>query len=102
MKRVFIMALMAAALTTAGAQEKKGIQLPSWLSNVKLSGYGMLQYQYNGQKGAESNSFNVRMGRISLEGRIAQDFYWKTPRLWETAHAWWISSPSGRNMSSSR
>ena len=46
MKRVFIMALMAAALTTAGAQEKKGIQLPSWLSNVKLSGYGMLQYQY--------------------------------------------------------
>ena len=30
MKRVFIMALMAAALTTAGAQEKKGIQLPSW------------------------------------------------------------------------
>ena len=78
MKRVFIMALMAAALTTAGAQEKKGIQLPSWLSNVKLSGYGMLQYQYNGQKGAESNSFNVRMGRISLEGRIAQDFYWKT------------------------
>ena len=78
MKRVFIMALMAAALTTAGAQEKKGIQLPSWLSNVKLSGYGMLQYQYSGQKGAESNSFNVRMGRISLEGRIAQDFYWKT------------------------
>ena len=56
MKRVFIMALMAAALTTAGAQEKKGIQLPSWLSNVKLSGYGMLQYQYSGQKGAESNS----------------------------------------------
>ena len=78
MKRVFIMALMAAALTTAGAQEKKGIQLPSWLSNVKLSGYGMLQYQYSGQKGAEANSFNVRMGRISLEGRIAQDFYWKT------------------------
>ena len=78
MKRVFIMALMAAALTTAGAQEEKGIQLPSWLSNVKLSGYGMLQYQYSGQKGAKSNSFNVRMGRISLEGRIAQDFYWKT------------------------
>ena len=69
---------MAAALTTAGAQEEKGIQLPSWLSNVKLSGYGMLLYQYSGQKGAESNSFNVRMGRISLEGRIAQDFYWKT------------------------
>ena len=34
MKRVFTMALMAAELTTAGAKDKKGIQLPSWLCNV--------------------------------------------------------------------
>lgn len=78
MKKVFIMALMAVAITTTSAQEKKGIQLPSWLSNVKLSGYALTQYQYSGQKGAESNSFNIRMGRLALEGRIAQDFYWKT------------------------
>ena len=77
MKKAIIMALMAAAVTTAGAQKKQTIELPSWLSNVKLSGYGLLQYQYSGQKDAESNSFNVRMGRIALEGRIAQDFYWK-------------------------
>ena len=77
MRKTIIMALMALAVSSASAQEKKTIQLPSWLSDVKLSGYGMLQYQYSGQKGAESNSFNVRMGRISLEGRIAQDFYWK-------------------------
>ena len=77
MKKAIIMALMAAAVTTAGAQKKQTIELPSWLSNVKLSGYGLLQYQYSGQKNAESNSFNVRMGRIALEGRIAQDFYWK-------------------------
>ena len=38
----------------------------------------MTQYQYSGQKGKESNSFNIRMGRIALEGRIANDFYWKT------------------------
>ena len=38
----------------------------------------MIQYQYSGQKNAESNSFNIRMGRIALEGRIADDFYWKT------------------------
>lgn len=38
----------------------------------------MTQYQYSGQKDAESNSFNIRMARISLEGRIAGDFYWKT------------------------
>ena len=78
MKKQFIMALIALVVSSSSAQEKKTIQLPAWLSNVKLSGYGMLQYQYNGQKNAESNSFNVRMGRISLEGRIANDFYWKT------------------------
>ena len=38
----------------------------------------MTQYQYSGQKDAESNSFNIRMARIALEGRIAGDFYWKT------------------------
>ena len=69
---------MALTTVSASAQKKQTIELPSWLSNVKLSGYGMTQYQYNGQKNAESNSFNIRMGRIALEGRIADDFYWKT------------------------
>ncbi len=78
MKKEIIMALMALAATSAGAQKKQSIELPAWLSNVKLSGYGMVQYQASWQKDAESNSFNVRMARISLEGRIAQDFYWKT------------------------
>ena len=72
------MALMALTTVSASAQKKQTIELPSWLSNVKLSGYGMTQYQYSGQKNAESNSFNIRMARISLEGRIADDFYWKT------------------------
>lgn len=72
------MALMALTAVSASAQKKQTIELPSWLSNVKLSGYGMTQYQYSGQKNAESNSFNIRMARISLEGRIAGDFYWKT------------------------
>ena len=69
---------MALTTVSASAQKKQAIELPSWLSNVKLSGYGMIQYQYSGQKNAESNSFNIRMGRIALEGRIADDFYWKT------------------------
>lgn len=72
------MALMAVASVSASAQQKQTIEIPSWLSNVKLSGYGMTQYQYSGQKDAESNSFNIRMARIALEGRIAGDFYWKT------------------------
>lgn len=78
MKKNIIMALMAAASVSASAQQKQTIEIPSWLSNVKLSGYGMTQYQYSGQKDAESNSFNIRMARIALEGRIAGDFYWKT------------------------
>ena len=78
MKKSIIMALMALTAVSASAQKKQTIELPSWLSNVKLSGYGMTQYQYSGQKNAESNSFNIRMARISLEGRIADDFYWKT------------------------
>ncbi len=70
---------MAATVLTAGAQEKKKVvELPSWLTDVKLSGYGMVQYQASWQKNAESNSFNLRIGRVSLEGRIAKDFYWKT------------------------
>ncbi len=77
MKKEIIMALAAMTLTATNAQEKKTIQLPAWLSNVKLSGYALTQYQYSGQKGAESNSFNIRMGRLALDGRIANDFYWK-------------------------
>ena len=69
---------MAVATVSASAQKKQTIEIPAWLSNVKLSGYGMTQYQYSGQKDAESNSFNIRMARIALEGRIAGDFYWKT------------------------
>ena len=78
MKKGIILALMALTAVSANAQKKQTIELPSWLSNVKLSGYGMTQYQYSGQKDAESNSFNIRMARIALEGRIAGDFYWKT------------------------
>ena len=79
MRKTIVMALMAVTALTAGAQEKKKVvELPSWLTDVKLSGYGMVQYQASWQKNAESNSFNLRIGRVSLEGRIAKDFYWKT------------------------
>lgn len=74
MKKSLVIVLLAAVVGTARAQENK---LPSWLSNVKLSGYGMLQYQYSGQEGSESNSFNLRIARVSLDGRIVNDFYWK-------------------------
>lgn len=74
MKKIIIATLLTACTLTASAQEK----LPAWLSNVKLSGYGMVQYQYSGQEGAKANSFNLRLARVALEGRIVNDFYWKT------------------------
>ena len=47
------------------------------VSNLKLSGYMISQYQWADQEGAESNGFNIRMARLSLEGRALTDFYWK-------------------------
>ena len=75
MKKQIMVALLTSTFITAGAQEKKS---PSWINNVKLSGYGMMQYQYSSQENAKSNSFNIRMARVSLEGRILDDFYWKS------------------------
>lgn len=73
MNKQILMAFAAAMALSARAQ----VKMPTWLSNVKLSGYGMTQYRYSTRKDAEPSSFNVRMVRLSLDGRIANDFYWK-------------------------
>lgn len=65
-------AIMAA--TNAAAQESKPTP---WFSNIKLSGYGLVEYQYSGQKDKETNTFDLRLVRVSLDGKIAGDFYWK-------------------------
>lgn len=73
MKRIIVIALALVAISYANAQDKK----LSWINNVKLSGYGMLQYQASDKDDAKSNSFSLRLARISLDGRILNDFYWK-------------------------
>lgn len=50
----------------------------SVVTDMTLSGYLMSEYQYSNPKGSESNSFSIRMARVSLEGRFLNDFYWKT------------------------
>lgn len=55
----------------------KAQEAPKWINNVKLSGFGIVQYQYNGMNNNKSNTFNLRLGRISLDGRILDDWYWK-------------------------
>ena len=73
MRKFIISSIIALSSVPAIAQDKT----PAWINNVKLSGYGMTQYQYSSQEGSESNSFNLRMLRLALEGRILNDFYWK-------------------------
>lgn len=75
MKKIASLALAALALTSASAQENT--PKLSVLSDIKFSGYVMSQYQYTGQDSKESNSFNIRMVRMALEGRLMKDFYWK-------------------------
>lgn len=75
MKIIASLALAALALTSASAQENT--PKLSVLSDITFSGYVMSQYQYTGQDSKESNSFNIRMVRMALEGRLMKDFYWK-------------------------
>lgn len=74
MRRYILSIVVVLSVAYATAQET----VPTWINSVKLSGYGMTQYQYSSQEGNESNSFSLRMLRLSLEGRVMKDFYWKT------------------------
>ena len=72
MKKTFI-AMMAMLMTaaTAGAQDNK------WLQDVRLSGYGMIQFQGQDKVTDKQNTFNLRLARVSLEGRAHNDFAYK-------------------------
>ena len=58
------------------AQQQKTVQIPAWVNNIKFSGYGMLQYQGQDPEGNHSNSFNLRLARFILDGKIG-DFDWR-------------------------
>ena len=70
-KKLMTLVAVAMLATTASAQEKK------WFGDMKLSGYGMLQYQASDKKNAESNTFNLRLARVSIDGHAAKDFAYK-------------------------
>jgi hypothetical protein len=56
--------------------EKATVELPAWVQNIKFSGYGMLQYQGQDPEGNHTNSFNLRLARFILDGKIG-DFDWR-------------------------
>ena len=70
-KSIFTVLAAACMVASAHAQENQ------WFQNMKLSGYGMVQYQGSDQDEKESNSFNLRLARLALEGRAHKDFYYK-------------------------
>jgi hypothetical protein len=55
---------------------KAPIELPQWVKNIKFSGYGILQYQGEDTEGNHTNSFNLRLARFILDGKIG-DFDWR-------------------------
>ena len=87
-KRLFgLMALVALTTIPVGAEtfteveevqetKQKTVEIPAWINNIKFSGYGMLQYQGQDPEGNHSNSFNLRLARFILDGKIG-DFDWR-------------------------
>ena len=72
MKRAFILFLFLIATSCLHASGEKQI-----ISGPKLSGYIIGQYQASFQQDNTSNSFNLRMARLSLGGHILHDFEYK-------------------------
>jgi len=61
---------------TQATTEKATVEVPAWVNNIKFSGYGMLQYQGEDTEGAHTNTFNLRLARFILDGKIG-DFDWR-------------------------
>ena len=61
---------------TQQEHNKTLVELPQWVKNIKFSGYGMLQYQGQDPEGNHSNTFNLRLARFILDGKIG-DFDWR-------------------------
>ena len=75
-RSLLLMALMIGFTSTLSAEEqevqntqqekeKKTIELPQWVKNIKFSGYGMLQYIGQDPEGNHSNTFNLRLAVTS-------------------------------------
>lgn len=75
-KMTILVLLLAGCIQYALAQESKGTSLPQWVKNIKVSGYGMLQYQYEDTEGSDHNEFNLRLLRFIVDGKIG-DFDWR-------------------------
>ena len=67
--------LRLCAMLTAMYSLSLFAQKATWFDNVKVSGFAIAQYQWSNPKDNEANSFNLRMARVALDGKVAGDFY---------------------------
>ncbi len=74
MKRAFLIIVGCLLLLTALAQDDSNGPV---FTKPKFSGFAMASYQATFQDGGNSNSFDVKLVRASIEGRILGDFYYK-------------------------
>ena len=72
MRKLYISALLAMSSLSLFAQKS------TRADNVRISGFAIAQYQWTNPKDNEANTFNLRMARLALDGKVAGDFYWKT------------------------
>lgn len=81
MKKLMLLALLTTGFAlTVNAQDsekkKTVIELPQWVKDIKISGYGMLQYQAQNPDEKSENAFNLRLMRLIMDGKIG-DFAWR-------------------------
>lgn len=72
-------AFMAVFTLSVNAREKTADSASrpvKWYDKIKLSGYGMLQYQFEDKENNKHNYFNLRLMRLSLDGKIS-NFDWR-------------------------
>jgi hypothetical protein len=69
--KVILGAVLLSSALMVQAQDKKVFDTP------KFYGYGMMQYTSNFQSGNKSNSFNLRMIRLNVSGKILGEFEYR-------------------------
>lgn len=74
MRKLFL--TMAAAFITIAvvAQEEKN-ETPEWLKSIKLSGYGIVDYQASDKVSDEQNSLSLRLMRLIVDGKTGDFDY---------------------------
>lgn len=75
MKR-FVLILLTSLLVLPGFAEEKDGKAPIF-TKPKFSGFAMASYTATFKDDGNSNTFDLRLVRASIEGRILNDFYYK-------------------------